>query len=382
MQPIRVLGLLSHSSMLDGKYRVIHGVDAARVITPLQYLPSNLFKVSIRLNPFKHDPTIRDDNPNGYLDWETLMMDYDVILYSYTVVPDWYVQVAFHAEKAGVKLICDIDDNVWEVPKRSGAYEAFHRGSQDLAVVEAQLQNQKYIMTTQQKTAYSIADHAGLDKGSIFKHPNYIDLSLYDASKINRVDDGKIRICYFGTNTHFDDLAANDGFLRAMDRIIKEHEKVEFFTVGFFLAELKEIWKKQYFSMVGDRDVYSWAKNLWVKIMSMSDIAVCPLLVDNFTRCKSNIKFLECAAGKKPVVAQKIDQYQATIQHGYDGYLAESETEWYSALNRLIEDKDLRETIGETAYITVKTKHQIQNKTLLMQNYLEKILDRREEISV
>jgi glycosyltransferase involved in cell wall biosynthesis len=370
---IRVLGLLSHSQMLD-EYRTVHGVDYARVINPLRYLPENLFKVSLRLNPFRHDPTIRDDNPLGYLDWQTLMMDYDVVLYSYTVVTDWYVMVAFHAMKAGVKLICDIDDNVWEVPKRSGAYESFHRGAEDLATVEAQLRNQQYIMTTQQKTAYAIADHAGLDKGSIFKYPNYIDLSVYNPDKINRVDDGKIRICYFGTNTHFDDLAENRGFLGGMDRIMREHPNVEFFTIGFYLHELKVRWKKQYFSMTGDRDVYSWANNLWVKIMNMSDIAVCPLLVDNFTRSKSNIKYLECAAGKKPVVAQKIDQYQATIQHGYDGFLAETEEEWYKSLKDLVVDKEYRQQIGETALLTIKSKHQIQNNTLPMQMYLEKMM--------
>jgi len=370
---IKVLGLLSHSNMLD-KYRIIHGVDYARIVNPLLYLPSNLFQVSIRLNPFKHDPTIRDDNPNNYLDWAGLMSDYDIALYSYTVQASWYVQVAFHANKYGTKLICDIDDNVWEVPKRSGAYAAFHKGSHDLEVVEAQLANQKYIMTTQQKTAYSIAKHAGINKDIFFKYPNYIDLTVYEPDKVNRQDDGKIRICYFGTNTHFDDIAKNDGFVKAMDRLLKEFPNVQIFTVGFFLHELKERWRGQYFSMVGDRDVYSWARNLWVKIMNMSDIAVCPLLVSDFTKCKSNIKYLECAAGKKPTVAQKIHQYQSSIQHGYDGYLADTEDEWYESLRGLIVDKELREQIGNAALQTIKAKHLIQNHTLPMQQYLTDVV--------
>jgi glycosyltransferase involved in cell wall biosynthesis len=162
----------------------------------------------------------------------------------------------------------------------------------------------------------------------------------------------------------------NEGLVKAVDRLIKKYDNLEIFTIGFFLPELKNRWKKHYFSMVGDRDVYSWAKNLWVKIMSMSDIAIAPLLVSNFTRCKSNIKYLECAAAKMPVVAQEIDQYHEIIKNGENGYLASTEQQWFDYLDALISDKELRKRIGEAGYQTIVDQHQIQNNYKKFQDYL------------
>ena len=363
---LRVLGLLSHCSRIDGKI-LYHGVDYARVINPLLYLDC---EVSIRLDPFIPNPDIRDDCDKSFQTMREIMEYYDVVIYSYTVNPDWYVAIAFHAEKFGAKLICEIDDNIWEVPERSGVYDTYREGSQGREIIEAQVKNSKFVCTTKQKTAYAIAKHCAIPVSRIHKNPNYIDLTVYNASKIDRKDDGKIRICYFGTNTHYDDIAANPGLVEAMDDLIKKYDNLELFTIGFFLPELKNRWKKHYFSMVGDQDVYSWANNLWVKVMSMSDIAIAPLLVSNFTRCKSNIKYLECAAAKMPVVAQDIDQYRNIIVNGFNGFLASTKQQWFDYLNDLIVDADYRKRIGESGYQTIVDNHQIQDNYKKFQDYL------------
>ena len=369
MRKIKVLGLLSHGNKIDGKI-IYHGVDYARIINPLLHLDKDKFEVSLRLNPLEINPEIRDDCPTGFQRMKGVMEYFDIVLYSYTINPDWYINIAFHAFKFGAKVICEIDDNIWEVPQRSGVYEAYKKGSKGREVVEAQIQNNRYVSTTKSKTAYAIAKHAEVPVSRINVNGNFIDLDVYDASKIKRKKDDKIRICYFGTNTHFDDIARNDGLVKALDKLIKKYDNLEIFTIGFFLPELKDRWKKHYFSMVGDKDVYSWARNLWVKIMSMSDIAIAPLLVSNFTSCKSNIKYLECAAAKMPTVAQKIDQYEAVIKNGKNGYLASTEKEWFKYLEDLIVDEKLRKKIGEAGYQTIVKDHQIQNNYKKFQDYL------------
>lgn len=366
---ITVLGLLSHSSTLE-EHKLIHGVDLARIVNPLLYLDPEKFEVSLRMDALKYEPLIRDDNKKNFINWRGVASYYDIIFYSYTVSPQWYVNMAFHAEKFGSTVIMDIDDNIWEVPARSGAYDAFHPGSPEIQVVEAQIANNKYLVTTKELTKKSISRHTGAPVEKFYVNPNYIDLKMYDASRIERKADDKIRICYFGTNTHFDDIANNRNLVRAIDKLILKYDNLEIFTIGFFLPELKTRWKKHYFSMTGDRDVYGWAKNLWVQIMSMADIAIAPLLVTNFTSCKSNIKYLECAAAKKPTVCQKIDQYESTITNGVDGYLAETEDEWFEYLDGLIASKELREKVGNAAYKNIVDNHQIQNNHKKFEDYL------------
>jgi len=369
MSKIKILGLLSHSNKLD-KYTIVHGVDYARIVNPLLYLDSDKFEVSIRLIPKDRFGQIRDDFKGNFVNNESAIKYYDIVMFSYTVSIEWYLQTAFFAEKHGTKVIFEIDDNIWEVPVRSGAYKSFHKGSQDLATIEAEVRNSRWIVTTKAKTSYAIAKNCNIPLDRITLNPNYIDLTVYDESKIKREKDNKTRICYFGTNTHFDDISRNDGLVKALDRLFDEHDNLELFTTGFFLPEMKNRWKKHYFSLTGDRDVYSWADKLWVKVMSMSDIAIAPLLESNFTRCKSNIKYLECAAAKKPVVAQKIDQYEKSITNGRDGYLAYNERTWYEYLKELIVNVDKRKEIGEAGYQNIVDNWQIQNNYKKFQDFL------------
>lgn len=369
MSKIKILGLLSHSQKIDDHF-LVHGVDYARISNPLRYLDNDKFEVSIRMKAKDRFGLIRDDFRGNFVNLESAIKYYDIVLLSYTVSIPLYLEIAFFCEKHGTKLILELDDNIWEVPVRSGAYKSFHPGSPDLETIEAEVRNSQWIVTTKAKTSYAIAKHCNIPLDRITLNPNYIDLTVYDASKIKRVKDDKIRICYFGTNTHFDDIAGNEGFVKALDRLFKEHDNLQLFTTGFFLPEMKSLWKKHYFSMTGDRDVLSWADKLWVKIMSMSDIAVAPLLESNFTRCKSNIKYLECSAAKLPTVAQKIDQYEKSISNGVDGYLAHNERTWYEYLKELIVNVDKRKEIGQAAYQNIVDNWQIQNNYQKFQDFL------------
>lgn len=93
----------------------------------------------------------------------------------------------------------------------------------------------------------------------------------------------------------------------------------------------------------------------WVQIeeypaqLAGFDIAIAPLLDTRFNRCKSDLKYVECAMAGLPVVASQVDSYTAAIVQGENGFLARNTKDWLKHLRRLIEDSSLRDRIGEAA---------------------------------
>ena len=80
------------------------------------------------------------------------------------------------------------------------------------------------------------------------------------------------------------------------------------------------------------------------------DLAIAPLEDSPFTRCKSDLKLLDYAALGLPGIYSRVLPYGATVRHLETGWLAESSTDgWREALERLVDDADLRRAIAANA---------------------------------
>lgn len=81
------------------------------------------------------------------------------------------------------------------------------------------------------------------------------------------------------------------------------------------------------------------------------DIGLAPLEDTAFTRGKSDIKFLDYAAAGAAGVYSRVPAYSATVRDGETGLLVDNSVEaWQAALERLIEDSDLRRRLARGAH--------------------------------
>src|SRR5262249_7120137 len=83
------------------------------------------------------------------------------------------------------------------------------------------------------------------------------------------------------------------------------------------------------------------------------DIGLMPLQDDFFSRGKCSFKAIFCMAHGLPVVISAVGMNRDLIQQGVNGYLAETPDEWFNALDTLIQNVDLRRSMGERARKTV-----------------------------
>lgn len=364
MKKIKVLFLETHHKLKGGKI-ITSGVDYARLILPakaLMNVPG--FEVEIRKDPF----TEIDKN------WNDITKNHDIIITSYIDEAWGYVQMAMYAKKNNCKIVIDLDDNVFELTRDNPVYEFYHKGTEKLFILESILKDADYVMTTNSVLRNKICQNTGrsYDREKTKVIPNYINLEEYDYKKIPEIKKDKITILHAGSSTHWKDLK-EDGFVAGMTRIIKEYPNVEFVTIGNWIPEWVTIAGKQYRQMQGRPDVYEFIKELWPQMIAETDIVVVPLAYDEATICKSGIKYLEFSAGKTAGVYANIRQYKELIEPGR-GFLARTSDEWYESIKKLVDDKQLRIDMGESAYQYVKDNHTIQGNIDKMVEWLTNII--------
>lgn len=81
------------------------------------------------------------------------------------------------------------------------------------------------------------------------------------------------------------------------------------------------------------------------------DIFVASLVDNLFNRCKSSIKYWEYSALGIVGVFSNLDPYTRVITNGKNGFLASTPEEWYQSLKLLIDNRDLRLSVAQNAYL-------------------------------
>ena len=90
------------------------------------------------------------------------------------------------------------------------------------------------------------------------------------------------------------------------------------------------------------------------EIIRRFDINVAPLLDTPFNRGKCTFKILQAMASGIPVVASPVGESNYFITHGENGFLADTTDEWVDALERLLSDKALRDSLGSNGRTRVE----------------------------
>ena len=96
------------------------------------------------------------------------------------------------------------------------------------------------------------------------------------------------------------------------------------------------------------------------EILNM-DIGLFPLQDIEASKVRGVLKASVYMCGGVPVISSAIGESNDFIQDGYNGFLAENEEEWMQKLERLIVDKQLRETIGKNGLDTVRSTFSLES---------------------
>lgn len=184
-------------------------------------------------------------------------------------------------------------------------------------------------------------------------------------------DKKEIRIGWQGGASHYEDLF----FIQpVIEKILAKHNNVKF--VFFGDLRFQGLFKNC------DQNKIEW--NSWVshevypyKIALLNcDIGLCPLVDNEFNRAKSAIKWMEYSMVNMASVASNIPPYSTVMKDGETGLLCnEDEKQWEDAIDRLILDKSLRQTLASNAKDEVLKNHNIHTKVHLWQEAYANLLN-------
>lgn len=245
------------------------------------------------------------------------------------------------------KFIMEVDDYLFSIPAKNAAHNYYKPGTELTRVGLEQMKISDGIIAS---TPYLKELYEPLNQ-NIKVAENVVDLTLWRKSR-PPVRQG-VTIGWMGGGTHEEDLA----LLKApMFRILEKHKNVTFkilHGVPEFFKHHKQIkWSKEF----KPTNKYPG----WV-CKQKFDIGVAPLEDNNFNRGKSNLRWLEYSAMGIPTVASPLPHFSSSIVHGVTGFIASTDEQWEHYLTLLIEDAELRKTVGSNAYQEVKTNWSLKS---------------------
>lgn len=191
--------------------------------------------------------------------------------------------------------------------------------------------------------------------------PNYIDLRWF--KKIQKASERKVpglTIGWAGGNRPDADV---EMMAEAWARIAARYPQVTFVVQGHHAKAIYDQVPNERIAMLDWMPIHSYPAGL-----VNFDIGCCPLGDTKFNRAKTYIKAMEYAASGAAVVASPV-VYGQLIEHGVDGYIANTVDEWEFYLAELIEDASsgapgayrLRHDMNKALLAKVRRDHSLEN---------------------
>lgn len=314
---------------------------ASSRLRTLQFV-SNMSKkgIDIEVFPFFDDKHLEGQYKNGktsflnitkylYKRLKCLMMNPkpDLIWLEYEALPwiPWFIERLFFPR--GVPIISDYDDAI------------FHRyDNHRYKIVRALLGSKiKAIMKISSLVVagndylYEYANQSG--SKNIQLVPTVINLNTYKTTSLKKNND-KVRLGWIGTPTTF------RNYLKDKLPLFKNLADSEGFKISLMSA-----WSKTK-KIDSSIDFLEWSEKSEVSFLHSLDIGIMPLNNSPWAQGKCGYKLLQYMACGLPVVASPIGVNSQIVEHGVNGFLADSDEEWRIAIKLLINDSDLRKRMG------------------------------------
>lgn len=348
----------------------------------LQKLYLEDFHVDIMANPPLQDKNFVSQYDAIFLQGSILMKDDAFKLFE-------------QLKKDGMKIIVDLDD-YWRLPFS----HAMHKKMEKLwKTLVQRLKIADLVTTTTKFLAHKIARYAK----RVVIIPNAINPKEKQFQS-NPTESDKLRIGWAGGSSHQEDLKLVRGLANHMFRFKEkdmqlvmcgfnnlsrdietgETSKVKFpkvwmeceyiFTGGYFNMDdnykhyLLHPSEEQY--PTADDQLY---KRIWTKPIQTYgtaynefDIAIAPLVDNEFNRMKSQLKVIEAGFHKKPLIISDIAPYQIDCVHEKNALLVPQKKAhklFTKYAKKLAKEDNLRQDLGEALYETVKDRYDLNKVT-------------------
>ena len=261
-----------------------------------------------------------------------LVSEHDVIVFqkSYS---RWHLYIQRFAHFLGKRTFVDLDD----APSRSNSPDTIRN-------VERMMQNATGVIVGSR----TLLEYAKQHQENSRLIPSSIKLDYYEPPNPKDAHSQTQSVCvgWIGNGAHY--CRALIELLIEPLTVIASRHRIRFKIVG--ACGERRLYDA--FGAVPDLqvdlvDAIDWSNPRAVSAsLSGFDIGLYPLLRNDFNTHKCGFKALEYMAMRLPVVSSRVAANTEVVEHGVDGYFAETRQEWVDALDSLICDPGQRARMG------------------------------------
>jgi glycosyltransferase involved in cell wall biosynthesis len=249
------------------------------------------------------------------------------------------------------KIIYDFDDAIWLTDKTSeGRLEKFIRYRSKVSAIC------KWSFRVSCGNDF-LCDYARQFNSNVVLNPTTIDTEYHKTGHATKHD--KICIGWTGTHSTMKYLAEVS---TALTTIARENPGIEFIlisndtTAPSFLKGAKMI---------------KWTKDTEIEDLARIDIGIMPLPNDEWAMGKCGFKALQYMALEIPTIVSPVGVNVRIVTNEHNGLVCDTNAEWISALQRLIDDKSLRIKLGRAGRQKVIDNYSVTSNS---RNFLELFL--------
>jgi processive 1,2-diacylglycerol beta-glucosyltransferase len=281
-----------------------------------------------------------------------------------------------YLKENNIPYIIDVDD-YWNLSHDHPLREHYRENEIPGQVIES-LKGAAEVWTTHEV----LADKVRKYNSNVVIIPNAINFDQPQFARKPKATD-KVVIGWAGSSTHVPDINL---LKTSMHRLHKDKDlagKYSILHAGWH-HETKESHHFEKIFTAGYRatpdqykrfpaiDVYNYAK-----AYDIVHISLCPLVDNEFNRCKSFLKALESGAKGCAVIASNVHPYNDLLRHEDNAMLVDpknNEKGWHNAVKRLVNDKVLRERLATNLYNDIRKVYDIKLINQLRINRINNIL--------
>lgn len=237
------------------------------------------------------------------------------------------------------KVILDIDDAIF-LPDETNT-SLIHRKLRDFDKLSRIAHKFQAIVCG---NAY-LADYFRGANSNVHIIPTVVPMARYE--HIKRTAAPRLRIGWIGTPTNAQHLE----IVRQPLHNLAQHHDFSFVVIG--LTQPLN-WDLPHLVQL------PWNLDAELHYFSEFDIGIMPLYDFPFAQGKCAFKIIQYMAAGIPVVASPVGSNLDALQDGVQGFLADSAQQWQDSLAQLMDNAELRQTMGAAGQRTVREKFSLE----------------------
>ncbi|OHB88353.1 MAG: hypothetical protein A3C38_07210 [Planctomycetes bacterium RIFCSPHIGHO2_02_FULL_50_42] len=289
-----------------------------------------------------------------YMDWADLVV-------VQRVVGDLMYHVIRYCKLEGKKVVYELDDNIFKYPD-SPEYVKNGLQAETLSAIRI-IRSSDAVTTSTEAIAETVKE---LVDTPVYVLPNQIDFA--DIERLTFSARKRLSVGWAGGHYHVQDFGLVEN---ALEKVLEKYPAIVLIMYGACPKGLYERKKARIFlqPFMPVEEFHFWMASF------RFDIGIAPLYKTEFAKSRSNLRLLQYAAMKIPVVASNYGEYGRALGSGLAGITAEDD-QWVDRIGYLIEHPDEREELSKEAHNYVRENYDMEKSVNRWSTVYEEVLTR------